>query len=84
MGRIEAPAGGESRRQTATPHPYRYRASFRPYLNGGDEETCQKQRALSLPNGQGGSERHHETVNSTQKPQHVRHNRIRLDPSHLA
>ena len=33
-GRTEAPACGESRRQTATPRPYGYRASFRPYLRG--------------------------------------------------
>jgi hypothetical protein len=31
MGRIEASAEGESRRQTATPHSYRDRASSRPY-----------------------------------------------------
>ena len=30
-GRTEAPADGESRRQTATPRPYGHRACFRPY-----------------------------------------------------
>ena len=34
-GRIEAPADGESRRQTATPRPYSHRACSRPYLWGG-------------------------------------------------
>ena len=31
MGRIEAPAEGESRRQTATPRTYGHRACSRPY-----------------------------------------------------
>ena len=32
--RTEAPAYGESRRQTATPRPYYHCANFRPYLRG--------------------------------------------------
>jgi hypothetical protein len=46
--RIEAPAEGESRRQTATPRTYDHRACSRPYLetSGGSDPLAEFNRAI--------------------------------------
>jgi len=48
--------GVEPWRRTAGVEPGAVKVACR-VLNGGDEETCMLQRALSLPNGKGGLER---------------------------
>ena len=52
MGRTEAPAPGESRRPTATPHPYGYRASALLYpLFGSPEQRASTMRILVVGAG---------------------------------
>jgi hypothetical protein len=48
--------GVEPWRRTAGVEPGAVKVACR-VLNGGDEETCMLQRALSLPNGKGGWEK---------------------------
>jgi Ketopantoate reductase PanE/ApbA len=52
MGRTEAPAPGESRRPTATPHAYGYRASALRYpLFGSPEQRTSTMRILVVGAG---------------------------------